>query len=177
VKLHRFTIVVSTNATDEQIDAIFEQSGGDLGVGGNPRTGTGYVTVDRRAGSLAEAIDTALHDVESVGLRPVRIASEDYVTLGEIADRIGRSREAVRLWATGRKGPGGFPPPINPGENRGTTIYSWAEVAPWLREKMGLDVPDAEPDLVMASHLLEARAMVPYVSPVTITRLRKYAPA
>jgi hypothetical protein len=175
VKLHRFTIVVSTVPTDEQTDAIFERSGGDLGVGGNPRTGIGYITVDRRSESLAEAVDTALQDVESVGLRPMRIVCEDDVTLQEIGDRIGRSREAVRLWAAGKKGPGGFPPPINPG-SRGTTLYSWAEVAPWLKEKIGLDVPEAQPDLVMASRLLEAREMVPHMTPMAVQRLRRYAP-
>jgi hypothetical protein len=45
---------------------------------------------------------------------------------------------------------------MNPGRD-GTTFYRWTEVAPWLREKLGLDIPDADPALVVANLLLQAR--------------------
>jgi hypothetical protein len=67
----------------------------------------------------------AVRDVEKTGLTALRIDTEDACTLANIGERIGRSREIVRLWSTGKQGPGGFPPPINPG--RDTLFYSWAE--------------------------------------------------
>jgi hypothetical protein len=161
----QFTIVVDQVPTDEQVDAIFGRFD-DLGIGGSPRKGIGYVAVHRSAPSLAEAIASAVRDVESVGLRPVRIDDDNSVTLGEIADRIGRSREAVRLWSTGQQGPGGFPPPTNPG--RSTSFYSWAEVAPWLRERMGLDVPDVEPVLAAANLALQLRSLAPRIQQMDV---------
>jgi hypothetical protein len=55
------------------------------------------------------------------------------VNLGVIARRAGVSREAVRLWATAQRGPGGFPKPtlISSG---GEQLWDWLEVASWLEQ-------------------------------------------
>jgi hypothetical protein len=57
---------------------------------------------------------------------------EDLVSVPEIAQRALRSREAVRLWAAGKRGAGGFPDVVwqSPGGER---FWSWAEVARWIR--------------------------------------------
>lgn len=80
--------------------------------------------VRRTADNLAEAIVSAVEDLEKQGVQPVRLVTDDWVTLADIARRVGRSRENVRLWSIGRYGPGGFPSPVNPGLN--TAFYSWA---------------------------------------------------
>lgn len=125
------------------------------------RLAASAVTVRREAESLAAAIPAAVRDLESVGLRPARVDADDWVTLAEIGARIGRSREIVRLWATGRYGPGGFPPPLNPG--RDTSFYSWTEVAQWLRERMGYHVPDDDPVLVAMNLALQLRRLAPRI--------------
>lgn len=167
--VHRFTIVVDHEPTDDQVDTIFERFD-DLGVGGSPREGIGFVSVDRRAESLSAAIESAVRDVESVGLRPMRIDDENHVTLGDIADRIGRSREIVRLWSVGRQGPGGFPPPVNIGD---TSFYSWAEVSVWLRERMGFNVPEVDPVLVAANHALQIRTLAPRIQRTDVDAVRR----
>jgi hypothetical protein len=58
---------------------------------------------------MADAIASAVLDVESVGLRAIRVMDQDLLSLADIADRIGQSRESVRRYATGARGPGGFP--------------------------------------------------------------------
>lgn len=98
---------------------------------------------------------------EQSGLSPVRLCAGDWVTAADIAERVGRSREAVRLWALGRLGPGGFPPPLNPGND--TLFYSWAEVAPWLCRK-GLDVAYSEPVLAAMNLALQLRHLLPQLS-------------
>lgn len=115
------------------------------------------VTVRREASSLAEAVLAVIDDLEAADLQPVRVCDGDWVTLADIAARIGRSREIVRLWSIGRQGPGGFPPPLNPGCD--TKFYSWTEVAHWLRRRMGYELPDPGPDLVVANLLLQARRL------------------
>lgn len=114
------------------------------------------------APTVAEAIVGAVRLLEQAGLRALRVDAGDWVTAGDIAERIGRSRETVRLWATGRFGPGGFPPPLNPG--RGTSFYSWAEVVPWLRAELDLDLPYEEPVLAAANLTLQLRRLLPRVS-------------
>jgi hypothetical protein len=124
-----------------------------------PRDGIGAVVVRRPASDLAEAVTAAVRDVESAGLRPVRVATGDWVTLADVAARIGRSREIVRLWSIGRQGPGGFPPPLNPGCD--TSFYSWFEVAQWLRRRLGYELPDEEPVLVAMNLALQLRRLAP----------------
>ena len=152
--VHVFSLVLDRVPTDDELDALFEAGCDDAGFEIGPdECVAGF---DREAPSLAEAIASAVHDVESVGFVIVRALDEDMLTLADIADRIGRSREAVRRYATGARGPGGFPQQVNPGRE-GTTFYRWSEVAPWLRDKLGLDIPDTDAALVVANLLLQAR--------------------
>jgi hypothetical protein len=130
--------------------------------------GAPRVSFDREAPSLVDAVIAAIADVEATGLRVVRVDDRDWVTLADIAARIGRSREIVRLWALGRKGPGGFPPPVNPGMD--TSFYSWAGVSPWLRERMGFDLPDDEPVLVATNLALRLRALAPRIRQMELIR-------
>lgn len=133
-----------------------------------PRDGIGAVVVRRPAADLAEAVVAAVHDVESAGLRPVRVATGDWVTLADVAARIGRSREIVRLWSIGRQGPGAFPPPLNPGCD--TSFYSWTEVARWLRRRLGYELPDEEPVLVAMNLALQLRRLAPRITRMDTVR-------
>jgi hypothetical protein len=89
------------------------------------------VLVHRPEQHLAAAIVTAARDLHAAGLEPIRVCAGDWVTLADVAASIGRSRETVRLWSIGHRGPGGFPPPLNP--DRDTSFYSWSEIQRWLR--------------------------------------------
>jgi hypothetical protein len=140
----------------------------DLTPAPGPRDGVGAVVVRRHASDLAEAVTSAVRDVESAGLRPVRVATGDWVTLADVAARIGRSREIVRLWSIGRQGPGGFPPPLNPGCD--TSFYSWSEVAQWLRRRLGYELPDEEPVLVAMNLALQLRRLASRITRMDAVR-------
>lgn len=128
------------------------------------------IIVHREASSLAEAVVSAIADLEAASLQPVRVCDNDWLTLADIAARIGRSREIVRLWSIGRQGAGGFPPPLNPGCD--TRFYSWTEVSHWLRRRMGYELPGPGPDLVMANLLLQARRLASRVlDPQTLSAI------
>ncbi|GIF72214.1 hypothetical protein [Asanoa siamensis] len=131
--------------------------------------GTHRLAFDRPAAALADAIAAAIQQVENrTDLHVVRVADRDWLTLAEIAARIGRSREIVRLWAVGRRGPGGFPAPLEPDQD--TSYYSWAQVSPWLRERMGYDLPDDEPILAATNLALQLRALVPRIRHMQLIR-------
>jgi len=57
--------------------------------------------------------------VESVGLRVAGMPGREEVSLKDIAERVDRSYEYVRLLSLGRKGPGDFPDPLP------FTVGSW----------------------------------------------------
>jgi hypothetical protein len=149
----RFVVIVVPAPTVEQGRSL-------AGLAGCRRwDGNGHVTFSRDQRDLATAVASALRDVEAVGLRPVRLIDHDWVTLADIASRLGRSRESVRLWAVGRIGPGAFPPPLNPGGK--TSYFSWVEVVGWLRDRAGMEVAEAERALVVANLTVRLRSLVP----------------
>ena len=91
---------------------------------------------DRVAPSLAHAIASAVRDIEKVpGLRAVGVRCDNMVNLLGIANRAGVTREAVRLWASGKRGSGDFPKPILITAG-GEQIWDWAQVAPWIERHM-----------------------------------------
>ena len=151
--IHAFTVVLGREPTDDEFD-VLGVTCNDGGFVHGP--GLSYVQFDREAPTLADAIASAVRDLEAAGLAALRVQDEDLLTLADIAVRIGQSRESVRRYATGDRGPGGFPPPVNPARE-GTVFYRWCEAAPWVREHLGIDVPDTDPALVVANLILQAR--------------------
>jgi predicted DNA-binding transcriptional regulator AlpA len=87
---------------------------------------------------------SAIEQVESVpGVRVARLEPDDLVTMSEIAQRLGRSRESVRLLVSGERGPGGFPPPVSHLKAR-TRLWRWSEVAAWAeRDDQPIDLSAA----------------------------------
>jgi hypothetical protein len=127
----------------------------------DPASAAVRIRFDWPARTMAEAIAGAVRLVERMGLRALRVDADDWVTVNDVAQRIGKSRETVRLWSLGRLGPGGFPAPLNPG--RDTTFYSWAEVSRWLTTRAGVDLPDEDPTPAAANLVLQLRALLPRV--------------
>lgn len=155
--LHRFAVLVDTAPTVEQARVLMDLPDRPL-VERRLRHGHGRIVFERPGTpDLLHAALGALRDVASVGLEPVRLVHGDWVTLGDIAERVGRSREAVRLWSLGRTGPGGFPPPQNVGAD--TLFYSWVEVATWLRERLDLDVARPDAGLAVADAVVRMRQL------------------
>ncbi len=159
--LQEFTCELDRMPTDEDLDALFEAGLDDS----TPEIvdGRGILHVARQEESLPRAIQSAVRDIEATGLRVVALEDEDLVGLRTIADRFSRTYESVRLLSRGRRGPGGFPPAIS---RDGWELYSWASVAQWGNEHLGLDIEidGRERVIAAADHLLRARAILPDIA-------------
>jgi hypothetical protein len=70
--------------------------------------------------------------------RPVRLG-QDLVSISGIAERIGRTRESVRLLVHGSRGPGNFPPAVG-AVGDGIRVWPWAVVVDWFRDDLGVDL-------------------------------------
>lgn len=88
---------------------------------------------DREDASLETAVISALGDVASAAIDAVvlRIEPDDLVSSAEIARRADVSREAVRLWTTGKRR-AKFP--LSRARVGKSDVWSWREVARWLCE-------------------------------------------
>jgi hypothetical protein len=120
---------------------------------------TFFRTADSATSALTSAITTIEHEVP--GATVLRI-DEQLMNLNDLAVRLGRTTESVRLLATAARGPGGFPPPAGI-IGRGVRVWRWADVRPWLVQH-GIADPDAlsetlPPALIAATNLqLDAAA-------------------
>lgn len=132
VNVHEFTLVIDGDLDSEGgLEALFEAGCDDATFG--TVDGVGYADFVREARTCGDALRSAIEQVESVsGLRVTRVEPDDLVTMSEIAERLGRSRESVRLLVAGDRGPGGFPPPVSHLRAR-SRLWRWSEVAAWAK--------------------------------------------
>ena len=153
--IYEFTLQLDREITEDEADALYGAFDD-----GSIVTGPGGTTIDftREATSWVTAIVTAVNDIEGAvpGLRVTGVGQDDLVSMLEIAQRTGRSREAVRLWASGQRGPGDFPAPAweSPGGER---FWHWRDVARWAREQMNLAVEVVPDEIRTADEVLKAR--------------------
>jgi hypothetical protein len=135
VDTYRFTLILSggDGLTEEVQDALFVAGCDDALLG--ERGGGLYLDFDRSAASLTEAVLSAVRDVEGagVGLSVSRVEFGELVSASEIARRANISRETVRLYALGKRGPGRFPAPVA-GVKGHSNLYRWGEVAGWMKD-------------------------------------------
>ncbi|MBA2535930.1 MAG: hypothetical protein H0V20_00660 [Actinobacteria bacterium] len=136
-------MLTGADVTDEAtIDAFFEAGCGDALLG--ERDSVGYAAFDREAATLVQAVASALAQVERVpDVRVLRVEPDELVTPTVIAKRTGRSRESVRLLIQGKRGPGGFPPPVAWVDAK-SKLWQWSDVARWFGEALGEALPTAE---------------------------------
>lgn len=144
---YEFTLVIEGDLTNEAIArALFEAGCDDATFG--IIDGVAYGEFIREAPSLSAAVLSAVHEVDSVqSLQVRRVEPDDIVTMAEIAERLDRTRESVRLLVEGKRGPGGFPPPLSHGRERGR-LWRWSDVAQWIG--------NLEPEEREAAHFIAA---------------------
>lgn len=135
---HQFTLIVDGPDLQDgaRVDALFEAGCDDATVA---RVGTiQYLDFDRDAETFADAVLEATDAIENAvpGIRVVHLEPDDLVTMSEIADRTGRSRESIRLLVRGERGPGGFPAPATHFKSR-QRMWRWQRVATWFAEALG----------------------------------------
>lgn len=145
---YTFEISFLGDPGESTIDALYEAGWDDAAVSFDPALGgSGVGTFDRDATTAVQALASAISQGREAGVAVTGV-TENLVPLTEIAERTGRTFAAVDHWASGRRGPGGFPAPLI-GRAR-ASLYSWAEVSLWLHEHGLADVLAADVEIARA---------------------------
>lgn len=123
---------------------------------------------------VAEAVKFAMEIESTIPGAAVTGWYADLVSVAQIAQRVGVSAEAVRLWTVAGRGPGGFPVPMGRvgGGAKTSPVWRWADVAFWLKQSMHFQLDDELPSRHEIA-LLEAHLTGPRAIPGDIT----YSPA
>lgn len=146
-----FTLIVDGPDLQDRslIDALFEAGCDDAAIGCSDSVQ--YVDFDREAEDFNGAILSAVDDLEKLdGVEVIRIADAGLASLADIAVRVGRTRESVRLLARGARGPGGFPKPVTDPRSR-YRLWRWTEVAHWFTERLD-EHPEVAEDKLTAAY-------------------------
>jgi hypothetical protein len=129
---------------DEDVERLYEAGFDDTSFGAV--SGTEYAAFHRRAESFSAAVLIAIRQLEDAlpRVRVIAVEGDELVTASEIARRTGRTRESVRLLVAGKRGPGGFPPPVPWVSAAQTRLFEWRDVAEWFARALGEDVGESE---------------------------------
>lgn len=95
------------------------------------------ITVHVDTEDVVAAAQTVVRRVEEVCGVDVTSLDPDLVNAADIARRTGRTRQSVQLLVDGKRGRGGFPPPV--GAPGGSKVWPWSAVDAWFREHGGGD--------------------------------------
>jgi hypothetical protein len=134
---YEFALILSgvPELTREVLDAFYEAGCDDALIG--MRDGVAYAEFCRAAGSFREAALSAIRDVESAGVGAAveHVEPDEFVSMSEIARRLHVTREGVRKWVAGERGPGNFPPPVG-SLTKHSPLWRWTDVVQWHQTKV-----------------------------------------
>lgn len=136
LKTHEFTIIASGLDPEAKdfADRLFEAGCDDATL--SFQKGVIILEFDREAVSFSKAVASAYEDVRRAGASVDRVEPDYLVSLSEIAERSGKSRQAISLYTNGDRGEG-FPAPVARVTSK-HPLYDWEEVAGWLVERDAL---------------------------------------
>ncbi|MBO2452265.1 hypothetical protein J4573_34605 [Actinomadura barringtoniae] len=163
-----FALILSRPFYEDELDPLFDRTYGHVTVSiiSEPHHAErpGNASCSWQGPSLAAAImDVVAHvEASAMDVRVHRVEADPLLTIRDIAERVGRSTDSVRLAITGSRGQGGFP--ASELSSAGHRLWRWSKVAAWY----DLDDPqlrEARPTARAINGWLALREVVPDVAP------------
>lgn len=143
---YAFRVRVRDPVDDEGAERLYKAFDEEIGIESRPRGH--YVGFDRDAPSFVDAAVGAIDVLLTLGLEPIAVEDE-LVSMADIAERVGRSRQSVSLLGSGQRGPGGFPPPA--AGNVRSPLWHWDDVAAWFQTTTPEGVIDEDRSAAIAA--------------------------
>jgi hypothetical protein len=167
---YAFRARVGDAISDEQADRLYDAFNEELAVEDGPRGH--YVVFDREAPSFVDAVVGALNQLIKLGFEPLAVEDE-LVSMADIAERAGRSRQSVSLLVSGRRGPGGFPHPV--AGNARSPLWHWDEVTAWFQATRGAQPSEHRTPALAAINGILANRQLARDHPEYLTRIQRLA--
>jgi len=134
---HNFMLILDGPIHEAASDLIYEAGLDDAAI--TAFDGHPALDVDREAPTLLDAITSAVTQAESVtDIHVLRVEGEELVSQADIAERTGRSRQAVNHWINRDADSSGFPDPAY-GTTTRSPLWRWTDVQAWLEPDVQTD--------------------------------------
>jgi hypothetical protein len=137
MKTHEFTIIAS--GLDPEMegyeDRFFEAGCDDSTL--SFQKGVIIVEFSREAVSFSKAVSSAYEDVQRAGAKVERVEPDHLVSLSDIAERSGLTRQAISLYTRAERS-SGFPNPVARVTSN-SPLWDWLEVTEWLHAHARID--------------------------------------
>ena len=135
METYAFTLILDLNdrqLTDEVIRVFYESGLDDALIG--ETAGVVFADFSRKANDALDAVICAIRQVEDapLGVRVIRTEPDDIVTVTDIARRLKRTDESIRLLINGQRGPGRFPAPTTRISASRSRVWRWSDVVSWF---------------------------------------------
>ena len=137
MKTYEFTIIASGlhPEMEDYEDRFFEAGCDDATLAF--QKGVIILEFSREDVSFSHAVSSAYENVQKAGAMVERIEPDHLVSLSDIAERSGLSRQAMSLYSNAARGEG-FPKPVARVTSK-VPLWDWYEVAEWLFEREKID--------------------------------------
>ncbi|MFC5180397.1 hypothetical protein [Actinomadura harenae] len=163
-----FALILSRPLYEEELDPLFDRTHGQVTVSiiTEPQHATrpGNATATWHATTLAEAVMQVVGHLEDAapGLHVRQVEADPLLTIRDIAERVRRSVESVRLSITGARGQGGFP--ASEMSTGGHRLWRWSKIAAWY-DIEDPQLREARPTTQAINGWLALRDVVPDIAP------------
>ena len=137
MKTHEFTIVASglDPGMEGYEDRFFEAGCDDATL--SFLKGVIIAEFSREAVSFSNAVASAYEDNLKTGAKVERVEPDHLVSLSDIAERAGLTRQAISLYTRAARG-AGFPNPVARVTSN-SPLWDWLEVTEWLHALAKID--------------------------------------
>ncbi len=137
MKTHEFSIIAS--GLDPEMegheDRFFEEGCDDATL--SFQKGVIIAEFAREAVSFSKAVASAYEDILKTGAKVERVEPDYLVSLSDIAERSGLTRQAISLYTKAERG-SGFPNPVARVTSN-SPLWDWLEVTEWLHAQSRID--------------------------------------
>lgn len=130
-----FRIRLHDSLDDEAAGRLHEGFDEEIGVEEGPRGH--FIGFERHADTFLDAVLGAIAQLIELGFEPLAVEDE-VVSMSDIAERVGRSRQSVSMLVNGQRGAGDFPLPV--AGNVRSPLWHWADVAAWFDSHEGEEI-------------------------------------
>lgn len=127
-----FRVRVHDTLDDDAADRLYEALDEEIAVEDGPMGH--FVGFEREAESFLDAVLDMIAELIDLGFEPLAVEDE-LVSMSDVAELTGRSRQSISMLVSGQRGAGDFPAPV--AGNVRSPLWHWADVAAWFESNEG----------------------------------------